>query len=708
MRRFMTFFFGFCGAILILLSNVLAGAGSVHASLGESIPKVPVFEYHHIDPGSSRWGRSVQQFKDDLLWFYNNGYVLMSLEDFTNGDFSRVPAGKKPFVLTFDDSLITQFQYLKDGSVDPNCAVAILDDFYGKHPDFGRAVTFYLNANPFGQQEFVKKKLEYLHATGREIGLHTLLHTSLKKVDAKGFQKILIDQLKALQPVQPAGMVVDSFAYPYGVVPKSGVDALKSGDQDGVHYAFRTAMLVGADPTPLLNSPGVDPYRLARIQGIDSEFLRHFGRKPGETASGTYHEKFMPYVAGGGEVRPEGGATQQVQQTRQLVETQQTFGTQQSVRSHTYAKDAVYEIGMILGRVHPGDLWKHVFGNPVFEKIYRRMRIQAVRALVPDYRGVYLTAYSAGSQLGQNLMQKAKEAGANLIVFDMKETDGHLFYPTVIELNKKAGGNGRIFFADPKKFIEQGKQMGFHMVARIVSFKDQLMAVKKPEWAIHDFKGGIWKSPEGQTWLDPSLPEVQDYVIGVAKEAAAFGADEVQFDYVRFPTQGNVANANYSFDEKKTQHFEVIRDFLKKAHRELAPLGVRVGVDIFGVVVWNNQYDSNSTGQRIGELAPYIDVVYPMAYPSHFGPGFAGRKNPGDDPYFFVHETVKLFQELVADYPVIVRPWIQAFPYKVTGYNGAYVQKQVDAARDDGVDTFILWNAGNNYDVAWPVFASKK
>ncbi len=193
-------------------------------------------------------------------------------------------------------------------------------------------------------------------------------------------------------------------------------------------------------------------------------------------------------------------------------------------------------------------------------------------------------------------------------------------------------------------------------------------------------------------------------MISVAKEAAAFGVDEVQFDYVRFPTQGNVANANYSFDEKKVQHYEIIRDFLKKARLDLTPYGVKIGIDVFGVVVWNNQFDSNSTGQRIGELAPYIDVVYPMIYPSHFSEGFAGYKKPGDAPYYFIHESVKLFQNLVGDYPVEIRPWLQAFAYKVSRYNTDYVQKQVDAAHDDGVDSFALWNAGNNYDVAWDVF----
>ncbi len=355
-----------------------------------------------------------------------------------------------------------------------------------------------------------------------------------------------------------------------------------------------------------------------------------------------------------------------------------------------------------------GRVWSGVFHNGSLVLLYRRMDVLAVKAQTPDYQGIYLTAYSAGSQNGLNLMEKLKAAGGNMVVFDMKETDGHLYYPTSIEVNKAAGGNDKILLQDPQKFIAEGKAMGLHMVARIVCFKDDLMAKQKPEWAIHNFQGKIWQSPERQVWLDPSLPAVQDYVISVAKEAAAYGVDEVQFDYVRFPTQGNVSNADYSFDEKNTQHYEVIRDFLQKAHRELAPLGVKIGIDVFGVVAWNNEYDSGSTGQRIEKLAPFIDVVYPMIYPSHFGPGFAGYKSPGDAPYYFVDESLKLFNKLVADYPVIVRPWLQAFPYRVSRYNEDYVHQQVVAAHDEGVNTFSLWNAGNNYDVAWPVFGGAK
>ncbi len=117
-------------------------------------------------------------------------------------------------------------------------------------------------------------------------------------------------------------------------------------------------------------------------------------------------------------------------------------------------------------------VWKNVFDNPDLEKVFRRFAVRTAHALTPDYRGIYLTAYSAGSEMGENLMKKLKDAGGNMIIFDLKEADGHLFFPTTNEINKKAGGNDRILFEDPKKFVEKGKQMGFYMVARIVCFRD--------------------------------------------------------------------------------------------------------------------------------------------------------------------------------------------------------------------------------------------
>ena len=771
------------------LSASNAGTGTVQ-SVSVATGRIPILEIHHIDAAGSRWGTSVNQFKNDLLWLYNNDYRLISLEDFVDGKIVG-PAGKKPVILTFDDGLISQFKYLKgdvsqnqslgagdvsqrqtleasDASqnqtlgvsdagqlkIDPNCAVGILDDFYKQYPDFGRAATFFVNDNAFGQKDLVKQKFEYLYQTGRQIGYHTLSHTNLSKVKPEAIKQIFLDQTKALKALLPVGMRLDTIAYPFGGVPKVPVASVKevggavaqggvpvaksnladlmSGSADGISYNIKLGLLVGADPTKTL-AAGVDPFRTPRIQGIDAEWLRHFGRKPGETARavvtlGARVETFKPYIFS--EVNVENvlagvqsaiaaglalpvSAVEAVVVQGVAVGTQVTVATQQN--STQVAKTAVTQqvetqvIQQII-RTPAEQAAADKRNREFLMKIYTnlaatfkkapRVLIKTLQYLI-SYRGIYLTAYSAGSTHAEDILKKLQQSGGNLVVVDFKETDGHLYYQTQNEINKKVGGNNRLIFKDPQAFIKSAHEKGITVVARVVCFKDELMAVKKPEWAIHDFNGNLWRSPEGQSWLDPSLPAVQDYVISVAEEVAKLGVDEIQFDYVRFPTQGKVGQANYSFDEKVVQKYEIIRDFLKKAGETLHPLGVKVGIDVYGVVAWNGGYDSVSTGQKIEELAPYVDAIYPMVYPSHFGPGFAGHKNPANEPYFFVQESLKQFQKLIAGTSVELRPWLQGFRLRVTNFGPAYVQKQVDATYDLGLFSFVVWNAGNNYDSAW-------
>ncbi len=626
--------------------------------------KIPILEYHHIGGSAGRWNRSVQQFKDDLLWLYNNDYVSIPLQNFIDGRYP-LPYGKKPVIFTFDDGLINQFQYLSDGSIDPRSAVGIMDAFYQQHPDFGRASTFFINENVFGQPKLVKKKLEYLQKTGREIGFHTLKHTNLRKQTPAQIKKIILDQALALKPLLPAGMKLNSLAYPFGGVPKAGISSIKSATENDAAYDIQLALLVGAEPTYPLYHPGVDAFRVPRIQAIDTEWLRHFGRKAGATEMQINPEKFNVFVG-------DGDLANSVEN---LVENRTG----------------------VLGLIN------EVFFMPAVRQLLGTdPRQGAVPAPAPALSGIYLTAYTAGSKSMEKILEKFKASGGNLIVVDFKETDGHLYYPTNIELNKKFGGNNRILFADPKKFVDFAHQQGFYVVARIVCFKDKLVAVRKPEWAIHDFKGRVWQSPEGQAWLDPSLPEVQDYILNVAKEAAAFGVDEIQFDYVRFPTEGSVKLAKYNFDEKTTEHFEIIRDFLKRA-RETAELkSVKLGIDVYGIVAWNNEYDARYTGQKIGELAKYVDVIYPMIYPSHFGPGFGGHKNPADEPYFFIKESLRLFQNLLIEHPnVELRPWLQGFTYRVSRFGPDYIKKQIEAVQDSGLDSYVVWNAANRYDAAF-------
>lgn len=252
--------------------------------------KIPILEYHSIGPVEQRWTRSYSNFRGDLEWLYNNDYHLLSIEDYANNRYP-VPAGKKPVILTFDDGKQNQFATLQDGSVDPLSAVGILDQFHEKHPDFGTAAVFYLNRNPFGPAAQAESKIRHLHETGRQIGFHTPDHNDLRRFSVEGAWDLLSGQKEALGALMPEGMYFTTLAYPHGWGP--------SGDRAKLAPLVIVGLLVGADPAYPLYHPKADPYRTPRIQAIDEEWLRHFGRRPGQTGKSEDSEKFEVFVSDG-------------------------------------------------------------------------------------------------------------------------------------------------------------------------------------------------------------------------------------------------------------------------------------------------------------------------------------------------------------------------------------------------------------------------
>ena len=310
-------------------------------------------------------------------------------------------------------------------------------------------------------------------------------------------------------------------------------------------------------------------------------------------------------------------------------------------------------------------------------------------------RGIYFTGSTAAGANGKKLADKLTASHGNAIVFDIDESQGALTY---------GKPDQKPLLRDLSGFVKDMNSRGIYTIARIVAFKDKIITRVRPDLAIQGSGGGMWRDNKGAVWMDPSNPDTVQYIIDMAKEAAVMGVDEVQFDYVRFPTEGNLASARFKYDASKKQKWEVIRDFMREARKQTIPTGVKLGADVFGIVGWQGGYDAKTTGQKIECIAPYLDVIYPMGYPSHFGPGFGGHKNPADEPYYFTWKTAQYFVNYSKGTGAAIRPWLQSFMYRVTiPYNGDYIYQQMKGAFDAGSDGFVLWNAGNGYDVAWSV-----
>lgn len=326
-----------------------------------------------------------------------------------------------------------------------------------------------------------------------------------------------------------------------------------------------------------------------------------------------------------------------------------------------------------------------------------------------EVRAIYLTGLMAGSDHGINIVRRWREAGGNAVVFDIKDSDGTVNIPFEHPLL----GPHKVYIRDLAKYTHFLHSQGMHAIARIAIFRDERLVVAHPELAVKSKKTGqSWRENGKLVWTDPSRIEVQEYDIALAEAAIAGGADEVQFDYVRFPAEGEQKDASFSFQKvhPNWQRSDVIVDFLQRAYTALHPKGALLSLDVFGVMAWQRQVDLSHTGQDIVRMAKYCDVLSPMIYPSHFF-GMDNIARPGDAPEHFIGESMERFQLITKGSGVVLRPWLQAFAWRTKTYSPKYIEVQVMTAKNKGGIGFLFWNANNDYSkpyVAMPEMKAAK
>jgi hypothetical protein len=315
-------------------------------------------------------------------------------------------------------------------------------------------------------------------------------------------------------------------------------------------------------------------------------------------------------------------------------------------------------------------------------------------------RAAYLTYYGvADKTIRERVLELVARTELNAVVIDIKGDRGLIPYRTTVPLALEAGAQGPVIIKDFEGFLASLKARNIYTIARIVTFKDNVLAQHRPDWAILDTRTGKpWIDNEKLAWVDPFREEVWDYTIAIAKEAVAKGFDEVQFDYVRFPTDGKLSAARYSQPNNAQTRLPAIAGFLAKARRELGPTGAFLAADVFGYTAFND--NDTDIGQRVEELALHLDYICPMVYPSGYHRGIPGVRNPVVQPYEIVKESVRLTRKRSAPGAVQVRPWLQdfrdyAFDKRIFGVNE--IRAQIRGARDGGALGFMLWNPKNDY-----------
>jgi hypothetical protein len=313
----------------------------------------------------------------------------------------------------------------------------------------------------------------------------------------------------------------------------------------------------------------------------------------------------------------------------------------------------------------------------------------------PQMRGVHLTGYGWNADvLRKPVLALARQHKINTVELDIKEEDGYVNFDTGVALAHRMHAI-RVLY-DPKKVVAQLHAMGVRVVGRIVCFRDPKMASwawkhGHHDWVVQAPKGGPYNSAKygGAAFTNWANPQVQAYNIALATEAAKNGFDDVMYDYVRRP-DGPLSTMR--FPGATVSAPVGVANFVRESSAPVRDNGAYLGLAVFGVSATRPK----EVGQDIGAMAKYVDYVAPMVYPSHWGPGEYHVPNPNAQPYLIVNRSLKDFQKKVRGTSAQVMPWLQDFSLGVT-YHVAQVQAQIKAAAADGIDSFLLWDAGCTY-----------
>ena len=315
-------------------------------------------------------------------------------------------------------------------------------------------------------------------------------------------------------------------------------------------------------------------------------------------------------------------------------------------------------------------------------------------------KAAYLTYYGVMDRtIRTRVLDLVTKTELNAVVIDVKGDRGWILYKTEVPLALQIGAQGPAVYKDFDNVLADLKARGVYTIARIVTFKDNVLAGARPDLSILDTRTGkAWIDNEKLAWVDPFHEEVWAYNIAIAQEAVRKGFDEVQFDYVRFPTDGKLSAAKYAKPNNKETRLPTVAAFLERARREIGPLGAFVAADVFGYTAFNE--NDTDIGQRVEELTPHLDYVCPMVYPSGYHKGIPGYRNPVENPYQVVHESVRLIKKRAAHTVARVRPWIQdfkdyAYDRRIFGVNE--IRAQIKGADDAGGAGWMLWNPKNDY-----------
>ncbi len=316
-------------------------------------------------------------------------------------------------------------------------------------------------------------------------------------------------------------------------------------------------------------------------------------------------------------------------------------------------------------------------------------------------RALYVSYFALGHpQTRKHILHLLDTTELNAVVIDAKSDFGWISYPTKIPLAREVGAD-RPGDEDFDEFMARLKAKGIYTIARLVTFKDSPLVKSRPELAVKNESGRIWQDSEKSHWSDPFFKPVWVYNMQVAREAAQMGFDEIQFDYLRFPSAGQFGTPHYSRETNKDVRVSVITGFLSWIRGQLKPFDVKISARSLGYLCWRK--DDYGIGHNFERMAEYLDVLCPMLYPSTFDKGIPGYKVAVAHPYEVVQQSAQKAVERVGASGCKVRPWIQDFPdyrFDKRVFAKAEIQAQIKGGFDAGCTGFMVWNPNAQYTEA--------
>lgn len=312
-----------------------------------------------------------------------------------------------------------------------------------------------------------------------------------------------------------------------------------------------------------------------------------------------------------------------------------------------------------------------------------------------NVKGIYMSSWVVGTtSIRNDLTQFVYDTQLNSIIIDFKDSTGvvSVLAPNGSNLERINSGSRR--GGDLKSYIQELHNNDVYVIARIAVFQDSIYSKNHINGSVQDEYGNLWYDKHKLSWVDPSNTQFHKYILDLSYEAYELGFDEINLDYIRFPTDGLI-DPVYPLSTGNTKK-DVITNFVKYMYENLNSKNIPLSIDVFGQIVSDN--NDMGIGQYYEDLLPYVDAILPMVYPSHFYPGYKNLKSPESSPYDTINLSITdaLNRRNAINVDTEIRPWIQDFSIEVN-YDATMVQSQINALKNLGINSFMIWDPKNQY-----------